>query len=400
MRVLALIYLVSGCAAAFVGYAQSQPLMLAIGGVAAIIAFGLFFRVRICGYLMAAFFAGLIAIILLAGVLGKELGVGTLVRCLIFAGLGYWCFSWAWNLGVEQAAAEPKLPPLRKATPVVVDAELQRAIKALPASAEPRDSIFGGKWAWVWMVALVSFIPFGLAVWFFVGRDTKPSEKTASATAKPAPTAKQEVRPSAPSTPPKAAPATNAAPKVQAATKSPTPLPAPAQRPITPPALPTASAKAPAALPWSIPNLKPASVEVRNMKLVPLVVGTNRLDWAVVPDFFRERKAQIMALTVAAGVETGEAEFKVGTSGYVIVGCGYGYQGNPSGDWEPTRWSASDFEARGWSPIPPSAVGGTLTMVDVNRVMTLFWKRVTAGETGRIRCNKYYPPFFIVLSDG
>ena len=134
------------------------------------------------------------------------------------------------------------------------------------------------------------------------------------------------------------------------------------------------------------------------MKLVPLVVSTNALGWEEVPPVFRERSAQIMALTVPAGVETGAAEYTARSAGYAIIACNFGYQGNNSGGWTDSRWQAGDFATHGWTPIPQSELGGFLTSVDVHRVQVLFWKQVAAGETGRIRCNKYYPPYFIVLN--
>lgn len=372
----------------------------------AIVSLGLVFRIRVFGYLMAALFALLIVIILSAGVLGRGLGAAEWVRCLVFAGLGYWCFSWAWNLGIEQAANKPKLAAPRQPKPsVVADVTDEAAPETLVPSRESTEPTSGSQWTWVWLVALGSFIPFGFAVWYFVGREAKPPAKppptTQGKAAPAAPAAEPTVKPSAPVVTTKASPPAKAAVKTVEPVAKPTPAPPTPQPTASVPkaASPPVAEATGSSLPWTVPDARPASVDVRDMKLVPLAVGTNRLDWAVVPTFFRERPAQIMALTLTAGVETGLAEYTVRTSGYAIIACGFGYQGNNSGGWTDSRWTAAEFEAKGWQPIPSSAVGGTLTMVDVNRVMTLFWKPVTAGETGRIRCNKYYPPFFIALGE-
>lgn len=400
MKILATLILLGGAAIAFMGFSTQQTAMGLFGVLASLVSLGLFLNVRWCGYLLAALFGWNILVMAAALFMGKEFNAAVLARMAIWTGLGWWCFVWAWNLGLAQAAAKPKPKPATIQSPPIAS-ESQSQLKEKPPEVLKPDDMPDppvAKFAWVWLVALGSFVPFGVGVWYFVGRDSKQATNSAIASPKPAPAPNRTptVKPAA--IPPQAltptvvtnkeTPLQNAKAPSIPVSKAATNLPAPPV-PATPVRLP----------PWKIAGAKPAGVEVKKMKLVPLVVSTNALGWEDVPPVFRERSAQIMALTVPAGVETGVAEYTVRSSGYALIACNFGYQGNNSGDWQSSRWQPSDFAANGWTSIPQTELGGFLTSVDVHRVQVIFWKNLAAGETGRIRCNKYYPPYFIVLGE-
>ena len=139
----------------------------------------------------------------------------------------------------------------------------------------------------------------------------------------------------------------------------------------------------------------PAQVEVLNMKPVPLVVGEGKTAWVRVPQGLAKFQTQIFA---SIGRGNGVADYKVTHGGYLVVACNYDYQGNPSGNWTEDRWTREQFYANGWRELVPEEIGGPL--VDgQGRQHVLFVRGVSAGQTGRLRCNKYSPPYFILCSD-
>lgn len=374
----------------------------AMGATTALLAVGIFLRVRAAGYLLAVALGIVTAMRAFDAIRAGEIDGRTLFQITLGL-LAIWkCLAWA----QEQvpASTTPKLKP-RPATPAPNPAPA--IAPSQPASISPpmvsdspdaAPAVPAGKFAWVWAVAVGSFIPFGFGVWYFTNRESAPAPKPtpAVAGAESAPKPAPSMKPTTHLTPSQPAPTAKPVAKVEAQSPAPKPATAPSQSHSVAAASTNSATSSP--LPWKIPGAVPASIEVRNMKLVPLVVSTNALGWEEVPPVFRERSAQIMALTVPAGVETGAAEYTARSAGYAIIACNFGYQGNNSGGWTDSRWQAGDFATHGWTPIPQSELGGFLTSVDVHRVQVLFWKQVAARETGRIRCNKYYPPYFIVLN--
>lgn len=137
----------------------------------------------------------------------------------------------------------------------------------------------------------------------------------------------------------------------------------------------------------------PATISVTNAKQVPLVVSTEKLGWAKIPPELAACKPVIFAPTTNA---PGFIEFEVLQDGYVLIACNFGYQGNASGGWKDDAWSADDFDRHGWEALHPSALTGSLIRGD-NLEQTLFFKLVQKGETYHLRCNKYYPPYPILL---
>jgi|GEM_PF-1182812 len=138
-----------------------------------------------------------------------------------------------------------------------------------------------------------------------------------------------------------------------------------------------------------------AQVEVLNMKPVPLAVGEGKTAWVRVPSELSKYRTLIFA---TSGPANGVADYKVTKGGYLVVACNYDYQGNASGNWQAERWTREQFYANGWRELVAEDLGGAL--VDgQNRQQVVFVKGVATGATGRLRCNKYSPPFFIVCSD-
>lgn len=116
-----------------------------------------------------------------------------------------------------------------------------------------------------------------------------------------------------------------------------------------------------------------------------------------VPEMFKRYKTRAFAQPAQDGV--GVADVTVTAPGYLLVACNYSYQGNDSGGWTETRWTAEQFAANGWQPLTVDEVGGLLVK-GTDREQTLFIKQVKKGETFRLRCNKYDPPYMIVFEPG
>ena len=88
----------------------------------------------------------------------------------------------------------------------------------------------------------------------------------------------------------------------------------------------------------------------------------------------------------------GVADFKASAAGRVYLACNYDYQGNRSGGWIEERWMPEQFVENGWS-----LVQGLELVSWENRSYVVFTKELKAGESGRLRCNKYDPPYFITF---
>ena len=82
----------------------------------------------------------------------------------------------------------------------------------------------------------------------------------------------------------------------------------------------------------------------------------------------------------------GVADFDVSKSGRVFLALNYDYQGNGSGNWTEDRLMARvrGAELLGWN----------------NRSYFNFTRVCTKGEHFRLRCNKYEPPYVIMLDGG
>jgi hypothetical protein len=145
---------------------------------------------------------------------------------------------------------------------------------------------------------------------------------------------------------------------------------------------------------WEAMKRNPASIEVINMQPTPLVVSAEKQGWVKVPDQLAKYNALIFKAT---GGTNGVTDLTVLSDGWLIVSCNFDYQGNDGGDWDKEAWSEKKFKAKGWSKLNKNELGGLLVKSD-NREQTLFAKYLRGGEKLRLRCNKYDPPYPILLS--
>ncbi len=89
----------------------------------------------------------------------------------------------------------------------------------------------------------------------------------------------------------------------------------------------------------------------------------------------------------------GLLQFTVTRSGRLYLALNYSYQGN-DGDWTDERWLKEDFETAGWTFIPSTMYRPDLAP---ERVFDVCYKEVSVGESYTLRCNKYEPPYPILL---
>ncbi len=144
---------------------------------------------------------------------------------------------------------------------------------------------------------------------------------------------------------------------------------------------------------WEALRRTPATIEIINMSPAPLVAGTDQKGWAKVPAQLTANGASIFMPT---GGTTGVADIKVTGDGYLLVACNYDYQGNKGGKWDDEDWDERKFKTKGWHMMSKNELGGDLVKGD-GRQQTVFSKQVRKGETFRLRCNKYDPPYPILL---
>ena len=142
---------------------------------------------------------------------------------------------------------------------------------------------------------------------------------------------------------------------------------------------------------WQKILREPAAVEVIGTQPLRLVTGN---DWLQVPKAFATN--QTVGFWATNKYE-GVADFKVTKAGYLFVACHFGYEGNRSGGWKEVMWTPDQFFEHGWREMTSEDIGGVL-VTPRNRELVVFMKRVQAGESGRIRCNKYTAPCFIMCS--
>ena len=137
----------------------------------------------------------------------------------------------------------------------------------------------------------------------------------------------------------------------------------------------------------------PATISVLNMQPVPLVISADKNGWARIPPFLSNHGATIFTPSASTN---GVADIEIQADGYLFLACNWDYQGNQSGDWEKDRWTESKFKSKGWVRLSKNELGGELVKND-NRAQMLFFKKVKKGENLRLRCNKYDPPYPILL---
>jgi hypothetical protein len=137
----------------------------------------------------------------------------------------------------------------------------------------------------------------------------------------------------------------------------------------------------------------PAGLDVARMTEVRLELSPGPKGWMQVP-----KNLAIDAANIFKPEKDGQGhtELRVTKDGYVLLACNYSYQGNPSGNWQKDVWTEQQFKRKGWRVLSKSVLGGLLVQGD-GREQVIFWKKVKAGETYNLRCNKYDPPYPILL---
>ena len=136
-----------------------------------------------------------------------------------------------------------------------------------------------------------------------------------------------------------------------------------------------------------------AQIEVVNMRSVPLVESGDRDGWAKVPPPLLKYGAIIY---LPPGKYDGLSQIKVTGDGYLLVACNFDYQGNNHGNWASEAWDAKKFKSNGWHELTKRELAGELVKGN-GRAQVVFSKHVHKGETLRLRCNKYDPPYPILL---
>lgn len=151
---------------------------------------------------------------------------------------------------------------------------------------------------------------------------------------------------------------------------------------------------------WDVMRQNPALLEVEGQNSQALREGLNwgKYTWTAVPQKLLDNGAKIY---LQDGFPNGLSQFTVIREGWLIVGVNYSYQGNSGGGWQEERWNLKKFESEGWKVISDGDAGGSLIKDnDVRteeRSQTLLARFVEKGESLRLRCNKYDPPFLILL---
>ena len=167
----------------------------------------------------------------------------------------------------------------------------------------------------------------------------------------------------------------------------------------------TKAAIIPIALTWGASSLvygvnleklasEAATIKAVVMNPVDLETGEGKKAWIEIPELLDVHNATIFE---PDRDQLGVAEFRVTKGGYVLLACNFDYQGNPSGGWVDEALSKEEFRRMGWREIrKPKKIGGLLVQSD-KRVQTIFFKKVHRGEYFNLRCNKYDPPYPILL---
>ncbi|HEV7403604.1 MAG TPA: hypothetical protein VGO11_11780 [Chthoniobacteraceae bacterium] len=137
-----------------------------------------------------------------------------------------------------------------------------------------------------------------------------------------------------------------------------------------------------------------AEIEVVDMKPVPLVESADKKGWAKVPPMFPKYGAVIY---MPPNDGAGKATITVVKDGWLFIACNYDYQGNPSGNWQEEVWDEKKFKAKGWRNVTKTEMGGLFIRGD-DKKYEVFMKQVKKGDLLTLRCNKYSPPYPILLT--
>jgi hypothetical protein len=138
----------------------------------------------------------------------------------------------------------------------------------------------------------------------------------------------------------------------------------------------------------------PGLVEVEKLVPLKLVAGP-----PAAPELWNSVPPELDGATIfqqapntpsAAGV----AVFKTVEPGRVYLALNYEYQGNRSGGWQEERWTEDEFVKHGWARVDGLQL---VSRDNKGRKFIVMTKVLEKGEAGRLRCNKYEPPYFITF---
>jgi hypothetical protein len=136
-----------------------------------------------------------------------------------------------------------------------------------------------------------------------------------------------------------------------------------------------------------------AEIEVVHMTPSPLVESSDKKGWLKVPPMFVKYGAIVY---MPPGDGEGKAMITVTKEGYLFLACNYDYQGNSSGNWQEEVWDEKKFKSKGWRVMSKVEMGSELIRGDEKKHV-VFMKQVKKGESLTLRCNKYSPPYPILL---
>jgi len=126
-----------------------------------------------------------------------------------------------------------------------------------------------------------------------------------------------------------------------------------------------------------------AALQVYHMPFVAMENGNKDTDWKSIPPLLRREDVRI---SLPQHGWRGLADGIAMSAGYALLACNF----NSGGNWKHERWDKNDFEANGWHELDHEELGGRLVNDD-QREQVIFWKKVRAGETGTLHCNKSPP---------
>jgi hypothetical protein len=144
---------------------------------------------------------------------------------------------------------------------------------------------------------------------------------------------------------------------------------------------------------WETMQHSPAQIEVARMHPGPLVESKETAGWDKVPATLRKYGAVIY---LPSDKFDGVADITVTGDGYLFLACNYDYQGNTLGGWSGDAWDEKKFKSHGWHVLSKHELDGDFVKVN-GRAQKVFCLQVHKGETLHLRCNKYDPPYPILV---
>lgn len=134
------------------------------------------------------------------------------------------------------------------------------------------------------------------------------------------------------------------------------------------------------------PGTSPLPLDVVGMKPVPFAVAGPSL-----PDYLKGATTFDFPSRPGAQVKNGVLQFDVRHPCSVLLLADWRRQGSPAGTWQSERLSRGQLAAQGWTDLGPAPW-------DKNSIV--FHRACKAGESYRLRTNKYWPPKLVLLAAG